>query len=362
MYGNVGLDDIASMHPSSLIAEKHFGKYTKNFEDLKNGRVDIKHQDIEALKKLLDGKLVPFAEAIVAGTADYTWDDLAYALKIVINSVYGLTSAKFSNPFRDPRNNDNIVAKRGALFMETLKKEVQRRGFIVAHIKTDSIKIPDVTDDILDFVDKYGREYGYIFEHEATYDRICLVNNAVYIAKYNTQGVINKGGKHANEWTATGTQFKIPYVFKKLFSHEEIQFEDMCETKQVSSAIYLDMNEKLPEGEHDRHFVGKVGLFCPMKPGAGGGLLVRESVDKKTGETKYDSVSGAKDWRWMESEMVKQLEKQDDIDKRYYNKLCDNAIHDISEFGDYEWFVSDQPYIGPWYEDGRPQYEPDLPF
>lgn len=362
MYGNVGLDDIASMHPSSLIAEKHFGKYTKNFEDLKNGRVDIKHQDIEALKKLLDGKLVPFAEAIVAGTADYTWDDLAYALKIVINSVYGLTSAKFSNPFRDPRNNDNIVAKRGALFMETLKKEVQRRGFIVAHIKTDSIKIPDVTDDILDFVDKYGREYGYIFEHEATYDRICLVNNAVYIAKYNTQGVINKGGKHANEWTATGTQFQIPYVFKKLFSHEEIQFEDMCETKQVSSAIYLDMNEKLPEGEHDRHFVGKVGLFCPMKPGAGGGLLVRESVDKKTGETKYDSVSGAKDWRWMESEMVKQLEKQDDIDKRYYNKLCDNAIHDISEFGDYEWFVSDQPYIGPWYEDGRPQYEPDLPF
>lgn len=42
--GNVGLDDIASMHPSSLIAEKHFGKYTKNFEDLKNGCVDIKHR------------------------------------------------------------------------------------------------------------------------------------------------------------------------------------------------------------------------------------------------------------------------------------------------------------------------------
>lgn len=362
MYGNVGLDDIASMHPSSLIAEKHFGKYTKNFEDLKNGRVDIKHQDIEALKKLLDGKLVPFAEAIVAGTADYTWDDLAYALKIVINSVYGLTSAKFPNPFRDPRNNDNIVAKRGALFMETLKREVQKRGFIVAHIKTDSIKIPDVTDDILDFVDKYGREYGYIFEHEATYDRICLVNNAVYIAKYNQQGIINKGGKHAGEWTATGTQFQIPYVFKKLFSHEDIQFEDMCETKQVSSAIYLDMNENLPEGEHDRHFVGKVGLFCPMKPGTGGGLLVRESVDKKTGETKYGAVTGAKDWRWMESEMVKQLGKQNDIDKAYYNKLCDTAIHDISEFGDYEWFVSDQPYVGPWFEDGRPQYEPDLPF
>ena len=226
------------------------------------------------------------------------------------------------------------------------------------------------------------------------------MNKAVYIAKYNAQGIINKGGKHANEWTATGTQFQIPYVFKKLFSHEEIEFKDMCETKQVSSAIYLDMNENLPDvskqeaersslikkyadkngcypfdiddciqkltseikGGHNYHFVGKVGLFCPMKPGAGGGLLVRESVDKKTGETKYDAVTGTDGWRWMEAEMVKQLGKQEDIEKGYYNKLCDAAIYVISFYGDYEWFVSDQPYIGPWYDDGRPQYEPDIPF
>ena len=43
----------------------------------------------------------------------------ANALKI--NSVYGLTSASFNNAFRDPRNKDNIVAKRGALFMINLK-------------------------------------------------------------------------------------------------------------------------------------------------------------------------------------------------------------------------------------------------
>ena len=52
-----------------------------------------------------------------------------------------------------------------------------------------------------------------------------------------------KGGK----WTATGTQFQIPYVFKKLFSREEIAFEDMCETKSVSSSLYLDLNEGLPD-------------------------------------------------------------------------------------------------------------------
>lgn len=362
MYGKVGLDDIASMHPSSLIAERHFGPYTKNFADLKAARVAIKHHDVEALRGILDGKLVPFAEAIAAGKAEYDWDDLAFALKIAINSVYGLTSAKFSNPFRDPRNNDNIVAKRGALFMETLKREVQKKGFIVAHIKTDSIKVPDVTDDILDFIDKYGREYGYVFEHEATYDRICLVNDAVYIAKYNEQGIINKGGKHANEWTATGTQFQIPYVFKSLFSKEPIEFEDMCETKQVTSALYLDMNEGLPEDQHDYKFVGKVGLFCPVKSGCGGGILVRESDDKKTGGKKYSAATGSKGYRWMEAEMVKALHKEDCIDKSYYEKLCDTAVTDISKFGDFEWFVSDEPYIGCSYDEhGAPIYD-DVPF
>lgn len=362
MYGHAGLDDIGSMHPSSLIAERHFGPYTKNFADLKAARMYIKHHDVEALRGILDGKLVPFAEAIAAGKAEYDWDDLAFALKIAINSVYGLTSAKFSNAFRDPRNNDNIVAKRGALFMETLKREVQKKGFIVAHIKTDSIKVPDVTDDILDFIDKYGREYGYIFEHEATYDRICLVNDAVYIAKYNEQGIINKGGKHANEWTATGTQFQIPYVFKSLFSKEPIKFEDMCETKQVTSALYLDMNEGMPEDQHDYKFVGKVGLFCPVKPGCGGGILVRESDDKKTGGKKYSAATGSKGYRWMEAEMVKKLEKEDCIDKTYYQKMCDTAVHDISEFGDFEWFVSDEPYIGCSYDEhGAPIYD-DVPF
>ena len=53
--------------------------------------------------------------------------------------------------------------------------------------------------------------YGYNFEHEATYERMCLVNDAVYIARY-----LNKDGT-PGKWTATGTQFAVPYVFKTLF-------------------------------------------------------------------------------------------------------------------------------------------------
>ena len=341
MYADIALLDIASMHPASIIAEELFGPvYTQHFKDLRDARIAIKHGDYDKARTMLDGRLAKYL------TDEYSPADLAYAIKIPINMVYGQTAARYINAFRDPRNIDNIVAKRGALYMVNLKHEVQKRGFTVAHIKTDSIKIPNATPEIIQFVMEHGKMYGYEFEHEATYERMCLVNNAVYIAKY-------KDGKKAGKWTATGTQFQVPYVFKKLFSKEPIEFDDLCETKEVKTAIYLDMNEDLPEGEHDYRFIGKVSSFCPIKPGCGGADLVREATDTD-GNVKYDSVTGAKGYRWLEAEMVKTLGKEADIDRSYYDELVDAAIYGkgkgkerkpgLSDFGDFEQFVSDEPY------------------
>jgi hypothetical protein len=334
MYTNVALLDVTSMHPHSAMAEVLFGaKFTRRFREIVYGRVHIKHEAWDEVNKMLDGKLTPYIQKVING--EMTSGELANALKIAINSVYGLTAAAFDNLFRDPRNKDNIVAKRGALFMVDLQEMVEKLGFTVAHIKTDSIKIPDATPEVIQRVMDFGKKYGYNFEHEATYDRMCLVNDAVYIAKY-------KDGKHAGEWTATGTQFAVPYVFKKLFSKEDILFEDMCETKSVTSALYLDMNEGLTEDEHNYRFVGKVGQFCPIKDGCGGGLLLREGKDKE-GNVKYSSATGAKGYKWLESEMVKTLDKENDIDRSYYDKLVDDAVAAISQYGDFEWFVSDDP-------------------
>lgn len=150
----------------------------------------------------------------------------------------------------------------------------------------------------------------------------------------------------------------------------------MCETKSVSSSLYLDLNEELPdvskeekefskaesdykkgllsdttfestcqkltpliEKGHDYHFIGKVGQFCPMKDGYGAGLLMREK------DGRYYAATGSKGYRWMESEMVKELGKEDGIDRSYYDKLVDEAVKTISQYGDFEWFVSDDPYI-----------------
>ena len=319
MYTNVALLDIASMHPNSLINLNAFGPYTENFKQLLDARLAIKHKDFKSAKKMLGGALAPYLES------EDQAQDLSYALKIVINSVYGLTSAKFDCKFKDPRNVDNIVAKRGALFMIDLKHEVQERGYTVAHIKTDSIKIPNADQEIIDFVMEFGERYGYTFEHEATYSKLCLVNQSVYIAQ-DGFGL----------WSATGTQFQVPYVFKTLFSHEPLEFKDFCETKTVTSALYLDMNEDLEEDQHDYHFVGKAGQFCPIKPGCGGGLLLRQTKDGG-----FAFATGTKGFRWMESEMVKELNKEDDIDEEYYRNLVDDAVKEISLYGDFEWFVSD---------------------
>lgn len=358
MYWNVALLDVASLHPHSAVAMNYFGEYTKNFNDLMDVRIYVKHKEYEKAKKLFGGKLAKYLDNPAQAKA------LAQALKIAINSVYGLTSATFDNPFRNPKNANNIVALRGALFMRTLQDEVQQRGFTVAHIKTDSIKIPDATPEIIDFCMKFAEKYGYQFEHEATYEKMCLVNNAVYIARYMDAAdckarygyVPGDNEKEGGEWTATGTQFQVPYVFKTLFSHEDIVFNDLCETKSVSKgAIYLDKNEDLAEGENNYIFVGRVGQFCPIKPGCGGALLVREAGAKDNGETKYDSVTGAKDYRWLESEMVYNLHLEDAIDRSYFDKMATKAIEAISEYGDFEQFASNDSGEPPW-------QKPDIPW
>jgi DNA polymerase elongation subunit (family B) len=226
MYENVALLDVASMHPTSIIELNMFGSYTKNFKDLVDVRLAIKKGDYDLAAQLYDGRLAPYLgdKATAKGLAD--------ALKIVINSVYGLTAASFPNKFRDDRNKDNIVAKRGALFMLDLEEFVAERGFEVIHIKTDSVKIPNATPEIIEEVTKFGEKYGYTFEHEATYDRFCLVNDAVYVARVD------------GKWSATGAQFLHPVVFKSLFTKEDLEASDYVEVKQVTKGnMYLVSSE-----------------------------------------------------------------------------------------------------------------------
>ena len=388
MYGRTKTFDVSSMHPNSAGSEYLFGKYTGRFYELVRARLLIKGGKIEEASRLFDGKLTPYLK-----DKDKT-KQLAYALKIAINSIYGLTAAKFENAFKDNRNKDNIVAKRGALFMINLLHEVQMRGGEVIHIKTDSIKVVNPTKKLEEFIIRYGKRYGYTFEIEHIFEKICLVNDAVYIAKVALddpewldacEKARRDGKPEPTRWTATGTQFAVPYVFKTLFSGEELEFKDFCETKSVvSGAIYLDCNEYLENVEslekeldirmynlnhekpkktnpeyadysdedladmiakgHNYIFVGRTGLFTPVKANANGGILYRMKDDK------YYAVTGTKGYRWLESETVRANGLEGDVDETYYQTLADEAIATINEFGDYYNFISDD-FVAPVYEE-----------
>lgn len=387
-YRDVALVDVESLHPHTILALNLFGDYTKNFADLVSARMCIKHGNYDDAKKLFNGKLTKYLDDQELA------DTLSYALKIAINSVYGLTSAKFANPFRDPRNKNNIVALRGALFMRTLQDEVKAQGFTVAHIKTDSIKIPNATPEIIQFCMDFAHKYKYNFDHEATYDRMCLVNGSTYIAKYMTADAADKKygyipkdcKKHGGQWTATAAQFAEPYVFKKLFTKEDITLRDMSVTKSVTTALYLDTNELKPNVQleecemanrkwNERHtkdfnngvrpkklnpifsnlndeelankiadghnycFVGKVGSFVPVLPGYGGGILVREKDGRYYSATGTQKKNG-EPYRWLESEIVKSFDNLNCIDRSYFDSLVDDAVEAIDKYVDFEGFVA----------------------
>ena len=384
MYYNVWTFDVSGEHPASIVAEKLWGEYyTARFKEILDLRLAIKHGEFEKAKQMFGGELAEYLNDPEMA------DVLSGALKLVVNSAYGMTaSSKYETAFRDKRNVDNIVAKRGSLFMINLRYLVQKMGYTVVHCKTDSIKVVNPDQKIYDFIMDYGKKFGYTFEIEHKFEKICLVNNAVYIAKLSKDDPVwtkeckkakEKGEPIPTRWTATGPQFAVPYVFKKLFSHETLEFRDLCETKNVKvGEIYLDFNETLPDVSyyehlketkkkidsgtkttikaanqlaeennpsydelelkiaegHDYQFVGRVGLFCPVKDGTGGGTMYRYDGEK------YSAVTGTKGYKWKEAEIVKANNLEDTIDESYYISLVNDGIEAISQFGNYDDFVS----------------------
>lgn len=351
VYFNVGLFDIASMHPHSAIKLKIFGKeITKRYENLVEARVAIKHikeigddafnealRRVDAIKEGSSQVIKDILSGLTSTDLKRKCKAIANALKTAINSVYGLTSAKFENKLRDPKNIDNIVAKYGALFMITLKHKLQEMGYTVVHIKTDSIKVANYDEKVKKFIFDFGKKYGFTFEHEATYSKMCIVDDAQYIA-YEVEADGEKLEKPF--WTATGAKFGGPmdkdhkplgakYLFKTLFTHEPVSFDDFPETKAVDDAAIYLVN---PNGTET--FVGRVGSFVCVKPEFGGELV------RVKGESR-SAVTGTKDYYWAEAAAVRDHPERINLD--YYRKQCDEVIDDVNELYPFDEFVGCDP-------------------
>ena len=64
-------------------------------------------------------------------------------------------------------------------------------------------------------------------------------------------------------------------------------------------------------------------------------------TEGKDGSIGYAAATGSKGYRWLESEYVRELHLEENIDRSYYDKLVDDAVAEISKYGDFEWFSMD---------------------
>ena len=58
------------------------------------------------------------------------------------------------------------------------------------------------------------------------------------------------------------------------------------------------------------------------------------------------SVESTKGYRWLEAELVKGSDLEKYIDTSYFMAAAETAKKDVSMYGDFDWFTSDEPYKG----------------
>jgi hypothetical protein len=98
--------------------------------------------------------------------------------------------------------------------------------------------------------------------------------------------------------------------------------------------MYLDFETTKPmwmAGDY-MHFVGRTGLFVPVTPESGGGVLYRVKDDKRY------AVTGTKGHFWMEAEVAKALGDKVEIDMTYFDNLVDTARKTVEKFGEFKEF------------------------
>ena len=144
-------------------------------------------------------------------------------------------------------------------------------------------------------------------------------------------------------------------MYEKELNKLETNFKKGKISSDEFNAMSNDLKSKIATG-HALSFVGRVGQFTPILPGNGGGELYRVYNEK------LYAASGSTGYRWFESEKIKGLDLIDIIDKSFYNKLAEDAKAEISKYGDFEWFVSDDKYVSKPKEDDIAPWDDAIPF
>lgn len=172
-FENVKLLDVGSMYPSIIILLNALGDSTEKYDNIRRERLKIKHTD-----------------PVRSG-----------ALKLILNSVYGLLKLKFStlyNPFAAL-----TVCVYGQLALFDLSREIYEAGYKLVNMNTDGVGFVDINDIGDDTYEEIWHEWEHRWGLNLELDEFDLwiqrdVNN--YVAKVKGKDKLKLKGGDCNKY------------------------------------------------------------------------------------------------------------------------------------------------------------------
>lgn len=133
-FENVKLLDVTSLYPNILLKLQALGKATDKYRQIVNQRVQVKHSD----------------------------PVLSTALKLVINSTYGLMKNQYSKLFNPMAALSVCIYGQIALF--DLCTMLYNAGYTLININTDGVAFTGADGDFLEVQKEWEKKYGFQLE------------------------------------------------------------------------------------------------------------------------------------------------------------------------------------------------------
>lgn len=318
LWKNVICLDVDSMHPNSFINLNYVEEYTQYYKKELRAKEICSLEDFATIQQ----------ELALLGYEVNTEKDvkaLKNALKLKLNGTYGMTCLGYKSPLKKCEH--NIVANYGGCFISCLDRELRHEypGFKIVQIKTDSIKIAEYTEDIVNFCKSYAKKFGYNFKEEAKY-RFLLTNGCDCI------GIKENGDVEASvDSSEDEEQEEVKGFFSKLYDHEgRIRTKDNIETlvlkKYTKTQVYLgtveEENKKKVFKIRDEVNSHKVQVLLPVKRGYG---LIPFRQNKNGAYSSIEDLKGQEVIAIYSKDELKTIDPAI-IDYDYFQKVVDKAL------------------------------------
>lgn len=202
---NVKLLDVSSMYPSIIIGLEALGSATKTYEEIKDQRMKIKHTDKQ----------------------------MSEALKLILNSTYGLLNNQYSTLY-NPKAAVTVCVY-GQIALYELCKRLSTVATIV-NINTDGVAFVTESDRYLDIAKDWEKDFNLVLEEEY-YDLFIQKDVNNYIATRDGKVVKVKGGDVSR------------YLYDNLFANNSTRIVDIAivehlvNGKDVIDVIYENFDK-----------------------------------------------------------------------------------------------------------------------